>query len=88
MHGTQELSQTTDANLVHSLMNIHESQLDEFKDELTFQKLTLTPDEVESWIMVHIHVYMYYVCYLPTHTQVRTYLCLGAHAQARSCVRV
>ncbi len=81
MHGTQELSQTTDANLVHSLMNIHESQLDEFKDELTFQKLTLTPDEVESWIMVHIHVYNY-VLFTHTHTSTHI-LCLGVHAQAR-----
>ncbi len=53
----QELSQTTDANLVHSVMNIHESQLDEFKDEQAFQKLNLSAKQVESWIMVRTYVY-------------------------------
>ncbi len=40
-------------------MNIHESQLDEFKDEQVFQKLNLSAKEVESWIKVrtyNIHV--------------------------------
>ena len=35
-------------------MNIHESQMDEFKDEQQFQKLNLTVKQVESWIMVYL----------------------------------
>ena len=49
-------------------MNIHESQLDEFKDEATFQKLNLMPKQVESWLMVRILC----VLYLYTHTHIYT----------------
>ena len=50
---SQELSPTNDANLVKSLMNIHESQLDEFMDEQQFKVLELSTDQVDSWIMVY-----------------------------------
>ncbi len=32
-------------------MNIHESQLDEFKDEQAFKQLNLPPEQIEAWIM-------------------------------------
>ena len=55
----QELSPTSDANLVRSLMNLCECQMDEFKDEQKFKQLT--PEQVEAWIMVGrvSLVYMY-----------------------------
>ena len=52
LHSFQELSPTTDANLTRSLMNIHESLLDEFKDEAKFNQLGLTDEQKEAWIMV------------------------------------
>lgn len=52
MSSSQELSPTTDANLTRSLMNIHESLLDEFKDEAKFNQLGLSDEEKEAWIMV------------------------------------
>ena len=51
----QELSPTSDANLTHSLMNIHESLLDEFKDESKFTQLALTDEQKEAWVMVSRH---------------------------------
>ena len=48
----QELSPTSDASLTHSLMNIHESMLDEFKDEAKFNQLGLSDEQREAWIMV------------------------------------
>ena len=48
----QELSPTSDANLTHSLMNIHESLLDEFKEESKLTQLALTDEQKEAWIMV------------------------------------
>ena len=48
----QELSPTSDANLTHSLMNIHESLLDEFKDENKLTQLALSDEQKEAWIMV------------------------------------
>ena len=49
----QELSPTTDANQARSLMNIHESLLDEFKDEQKLKQLDLSQEQLEAWIMVH-----------------------------------
>ena len=50
--GFKELSPTSDANLVRSLMSIHECQLDEFKDE---QKLKqLSAEQLDAWIMVGV----------------------------------
>lgn len=47
--GFKELSPTSDANMTHSLMNIHESLMDEFKDE---QKLkALSSEQKEAWLM-------------------------------------
>ena len=54
LHSFQELSPTTDANLTRSLMNIHESLLDEFKDEAKFNQLGLTDEQKEAWIMVSL----------------------------------
>ena len=54
LHYFQELSPTTDANLTRSLMNIHESLLDEFKDEAKFNQLGLTDEQKEAWIMVSL----------------------------------
>ena len=48
--GFKELSPTSDANMTHSLMNIHESLMDEFKDE---QKLkAMSSEQKEAWLMV------------------------------------
>ncbi|XP_014666536.1 PREDICTED: dynein heavy chain 7, axonemal-like [Priapulus caudatus] len=44
----KELAPTTDANLVHSLMNLIDAQMDEFRDEAVFSKLT--EQQVSSWI--------------------------------------
>ncbi|XP_033097643.1 dynein heavy chain 7, axonemal-like isoform X2 [Anneissia japonica] len=46
--GVKELSPTSDANLVKSLMNLMDSLMDEFKDEATFNKLD--EREVISWL--------------------------------------
>ena len=35
-------------------MNIHESLMDEWKDEQKFKQLALTPEQVEAWIMVRL----------------------------------
>ena len=42
---------------MHSLMNIHESQLDEFSDEQKFKQLNLSPEQQEAWIQVHLDEY-------------------------------
>ena len=34
-------------------MNIHESLLDEFKDEQKLKQLDLSQEQLEAWIMVH-----------------------------------
>ena len=52
MHQWQELSPTTNTNMSRSLMNIHESMLDEFKDEQTLKQLELSHEHEEAWIMV------------------------------------
>lgn len=48
--GFKELSPTSNANLTKGLMNIHESLLDEFKDEQ--QLKNLSDEQKEAWIMV------------------------------------
>ena len=53
---SQELSPTSDANLTRSLMNIQECLLDEFKDVQKFEKLALSVEEQEAWIMVRTHL--------------------------------
>ena len=45
----QELSPTSDINLVRSLMNIHEAMMDEFKDEAKMKQLS--DEQVEAFIM-------------------------------------
>ena len=46
----KELSPTSDSNLVKSLMNIHESMMDELTDENKYKQCS--PEQVEAWIMV------------------------------------
>lgn len=53
--GFKELSPTSNANMTKSLMNIHESLLDEFKDEQKVKELS--SDQKEAWIMVSINMY-------------------------------
>ncbi len=48
--GFKELSPTSDASMTNGLMNIHESMLDEFKDEQMVNELS--SDQKEAWIMV------------------------------------
>ena len=50
--GFKELAPTSDANMARGLMNIHESMLDEFKDEQTVK--SLSSDQKEAWIMVNM----------------------------------
>ena len=50
--GFKELAPTSDANMTNGLMNIHESSLDEFKDEQVVKELS--SDQKESWIMVGV----------------------------------
>jgi hypothetical protein len=38
--------------MVRSVMNIHESQFDEFQDEQQFKQLELSSQQVDAWIMV------------------------------------
>ena len=52
--GFKELSPTSDASMTNGLMNIHESMLDEFKDEQTVKELS--SDQKEAWIMVSVCV--------------------------------
>ena len=67
MPSSQELSPTTDANLTRSLMNIHESLLDEFKDEAKFNQLGLTDEEKEAWIMVSGQIIWQCITGIPWH---------------------
>ena len=46
----QELTPTSDTNLARSLMNIHESLLDELMDEQ--KSKALSQQQIEAWIMV------------------------------------
>lgn len=55
--GYKELSPTTDANLTRGLMSIHESLMDEFKDEQKCK--ALSDEQKEAWLMVQLNIELY-----------------------------